>query len=82
MPLRVRRLLGLSQRELGRLLGVHEMTVSRWELGRLKPSAWQTAMLEHFADAGVADPDCAWIVRAYLGKNDPVCALAALFRER
>jgi molybdate transport system regulatory protein len=43
--------LGLKQADLAELLGVHAMTVSRWERGELKPSAHQRRLLRAFADA-------------------------------
>lgn len=48
-PLRTR--LDLSQAELGELLGVHAMTVSKWERGVLQPSPHQRRLLRALADA-------------------------------
>lgn len=49
--LRVRQALGLSQAEVAGLLGVHPLTVLRWERGQLTPGPWQVAMLNVFANA-------------------------------
>jgi putative transcriptional regulator len=43
-----RHLLKLGQIELASLMGVHPMTVSRWERGRVSPTAYQSAMLTQF----------------------------------
>ena len=42
---RARRRAGLTQARLARLLGVHPITVSKWERGVLAPNARQTAIL-------------------------------------
>ena len=44
----LRRALGLSQVEFGQLFGAHSMTVSKWERGVLKPTAYQIALLHQF----------------------------------
>lgn len=36
---------GLTQSEFANLIGVHTMTVSRWELGKLAPSSRDTELL-------------------------------------
>jgi len=36
---RIRRLLGISQAELARAMGVHPASLSRWETGWLTPSS-------------------------------------------
>ena len=46
----------LSQVQLAKLLGVHPMTVSRWERGILAPSAYQIEFLEVFKRAEVKVP--------------------------
>jgi len=57
LSVRVRRKLWLTQAQLGLLLGVHEMTVSRWERASRteEPSPYQTALLQAFENA--ADQD-------------------------
>ena len=47
----LRKALGLSQLEFGQLLGVHLMTVSKWERGIARPSPYQDALLEEFRRA-------------------------------
>jgi len=48
-PLRVR--LNLSQKQLGELLGVHVMTVSKWERGVSSPSEHQKRLLRALGEA-------------------------------
>ena len=51
--------LGLSQEELAGLLGVHPMTVSKWERGKLKPGAHEKRLLKAFtaaAERGITAP--------------------------
>jgi molybdopterin-binding protein len=47
----IRARLGLSQKEFAELLGVHAMTVSKWERGVLAPNAHQKSVLRALADA-------------------------------
>ena len=49
-----RKRIGLSQSSLAELLGVHVMTVSKWERGALKPNAHQRRILRALADAAKA----------------------------
>jgi len=72
-PLRVR--LGLSQKELGELLGVHVMTVSKWERGVLEPNEHQKRILRALADA--AERGLRATRRAKGRKHDPTVFLAA-----
>jgi transcriptional regulator with XRE-family HTH domain len=44
----LRRALGLSQAEFGQLFDAHPMTVSKWERGLLRPSAYQIALMRQF----------------------------------
>lgn len=43
--------LGLGQTEFAQLFGVHPMTISRWELGTLIPSAYHEALMRDFKSA-------------------------------
>ena len=47
----VREKLGLSQVQFAQLLGVHPLTVSKWERGMLAPTPHQNALLDSFAKA-------------------------------
>lgn len=47
----IRNSLGLTQEKFGQLLGVHPMTVSKWERGELEPTAYQMGLLENFKTA-------------------------------
>lgn len=40
--------LSLSQVEFGQLFGVHAMTVSKWERGLLKPTTYQSILMQQF----------------------------------
>lgn len=48
---RLRQRLGLSQAAFARLLGVHAMTVSKWERGVAKPNVHQRRLLQALARA-------------------------------
>jgi DNA-binding XRE family transcriptional regulator len=45
----VRAKLAITQRQLALLLGVHELTISKWERGKAKPTAYQQALMTLFA---------------------------------
>lgn len=47
----IRTQLGLSQAQLAALLGVHALTISKWERGLLRPTPHQEALLASFAKA-------------------------------
>lgn len=55
----LRRSLGLSQVEFGQLFGAHSMTVSKWERGVLKPTAYQIALMRQFQTTADAQKDLA-----------------------
>ncbi|HEX6039313.1 helix-turn-helix domain-containing protein [Longimicrobium sp.] len=50
----IRTQLGLSQVQLAQLLGVHPLTVSKWERSVLAPTPHQAALLDSFGKAGKA----------------------------
>lgn len=72
----VRELLGLTQAELGLLLGVHAVTVCRWETGALMPSIFAAALLLDFQRARERMP--ALDVRLVLQRAGAVQALYEL----
>lgn len=53
----LRKLLGLSQVEFGQLFDTHSMTVSKWERGILRPSAYQIALMNQFKKTADAKKD-------------------------
>ncbi len=69
--------LGLSQAELAKLVGVHAMTVSKWERGVLEPGEHQERLLAAFTRA--AERGITAGTRG--GKPDPVTFLATLLAE-
>ncbi|MDY7232834.1 helix-turn-helix domain-containing protein [Hyalangium rubrum] len=48
---KVRDGLGLTQEQFAQLLGVHTLTVSKWERGLLSPSPYQGSLISSFAKA-------------------------------
>lgn len=48
---KIRKGLGLTQAELAQLLGVHSITVSKWELGAATPNSYQIGLLTEFSKA-------------------------------
>lgn len=71
--------LDLSQGDLARLLGVHAMTVSKWERGVLAPRAHQKDMLRvlgQAAEKGLSAPR-----RARAGKVDALRFLATALAQ-
>ena len=45
----MRESLGLTQADFASLLGVHSMTVSKWERGVTEPTPYQQALINEFA---------------------------------
>ncbi len=78
----VRDKLDITQAHLAQLLGVHELTISKWERGLLSPSDYQKALLEEFRFA--ADHDLSVGARAIglLFARGPVAALLELLSVR
>jgi transcriptional regulator with XRE-family HTH domain len=61
----IRDRLGLTQEQLAQLLGVHPLTVSKWERGVLIPSTHQATLLRSFRKAA-KKPDVGETVGAAL----------------
>lgn len=53
---KLRKRLGLAQPQFAQLLGVHAITVSRWERGdqRVSPSPYQVALMAEFEKAAAS----------------------------
>jgi molybdopterin-binding protein len=75
-PKTLRERLGLSQKELGELVGAHAMTVSKWERGVLAPSAHQRQILRALASAAAGGLRASPAGKGR-GKRDPVRFLSA-----
>src|SRR5262249_8067540 len=67
--------LDLSQKELGQLLGVHVMTVSKWERGVAEPNPHQRSILRALTRAAEEGLRATPALRGR--KRDPVRFLAA-----
>lgn len=53
---KIRRSLHATQAQLSRILGVHDVTVSKWERGMLRPTPHQEALLRAARRATRIDP--------------------------
>ncbi len=60
----IRKSLGMTQAQLGQLLGVHPLTVSKWERPNIdvNPSPHQAALLNSFEKARQNSPDIGDVV--------------------
>ncbi len=58
--------LNMTQSQLAQLLGVHSLTVSKWERGLLRPTPHQEALLRAAASAAQRAPDVGAVVVAAL----------------
>ncbi len=64
--LQVRTALHLTQGQLAQLVGVHPLTVSKWERGTSGPSPYQAGLLQAFSQAARRDEAVGRIVRDIL----------------
>lgn len=76
----LRERLNLSQKALAELLGVHAMTVSKWERGVLAPSAHQRRMLRALTGAAASGVRAS-APAAGRKKRDPVQFLATALSQ-
>lgn len=74
----LRRALGLSQLEFGQLLGVHLMTVSKWERGIARPSPYHDALIEEFGRAAAGAEGIGTKIKATLAGRGVAAALRLL----
>ena len=78
--LSLRTRLGFTQTQLANLLGVHSITVWKWEHDQLRPTAYQIAMLESFEKAEAQDPKIGEAVSGILIGAGVVAALYCIFK--
>jgi transcriptional regulator with XRE-family HTH domain len=76
---RIRSGLGLTQGQVASLLGVHPLTVSKWERGLLAPSSHQEALLRSFKKA-TSEPDIGATIGDLLVTAGAIVALFALLK--
>ena len=76
----LRELLNLNQVQLAQLLGVHPITVSKWERGESAPTAYQMALLQHFQD-GARDKEVRISIESLLIGMGVGVALALLLKH-
>ncbi len=73
----VRKALALSQPELAILIGVHPLTVSKWERGLLAPSKYQQALLRRLR-SGCRKAKSVVPVAEWIESTGPIQTLAYL----
>lgn len=76
----VRAELGITQVQLAQLLGVHPLTVSKWEREVLKPSPHAHSLLSTFRKAARANKRIGREVGILLARDGVPMALHALLR--
>lgn len=72
--------LGFTQQQLAQLLGVHHLTISKWERGVLAPNPHQEALLCTFRTASKRESDVGEDVARLLVAAGVAVALYALLR--
>lgn len=73
---------GWTQGQLAQLVGVHAITVSKWERSRLVPTLWQSALMEAFAFALDLDPEVGRRAVAALPSKGSPAAVYEILRVR
>jgi len=76
----LRERLGFTQVQLAQLLGVHPLTVSRWERDELAPSPHQAALLASFQKARTNQSDVGETVTGLLLTAGVIMALYVLLQ--
>lgn len=73
--------LGLTQAQLAQLVGVHVLTISKWERDVLTPSPHQSALLEAFARAAEREPNAGSTAVHLLATKGVAAALHSLLDD-
>jgi DNA-binding XRE family transcriptional regulator len=76
----VRERLRLTQTQFAQLLGVHPLTISKWERGVLVPSDHQVALMNSFGAAAERRANIGAVVAGLLVGAGVVAALYAILR--
>lgn len=76
----IREILGLTQVQLAQLMGLHPITVSKWERGESEPTPYQTNLLNHFREGARTKEVKENLVQVLLGMGVAV-ALALLLKH-
>lgn len=72
--------LRLTQAQFATLLGVHSLTVSKWERGRLQPAPYQVALMQSFGRAQQREPNVGALIGGALLAAGVGAALYLLLR--
>ncbi len=76
----IREALGLTQVQLAQLMGLHPITVSKWERGESEPTPYQVNLLNHFREGARTKEVKENLVQVLLGMGVAV-ALALLLKH-
>lgn len=76
----LRNKLGLNQVEFAQLVGVHPITVSKWERGVASPTGYQTALFAQFQEAAKDEEVCSTLKQVLIAAG-VILALALLLRH-
>lgn len=79
--LETRTALGLTQAEFGQLMGVHAMTVSKWERGETSPTPYQLNLFEQFVQGAKEQQDVKNTLKALLIGAGVAVAIALLLKH-
>lgn len=82
LVLDTRTALDLSQAQFAELLGVHEMTVSKWERGLIKVRPWHAGLLNAIYSAHLRDPSTGLRVFVALRSGNSAHALYEALHAR
>ena len=74
----LRKRLGLTQEQFGKLLNAHPITVSRWESGEYKPDAYQTQFMEKYQKSKIDESGKEVLAGLLIGAGI-MAAIALLF---
>lgn len=71
----IRDRLGMTQSELANVLGVHSMSISKWELGKNPIPVYHASILDVFSMAVKRNPEIGEEVKVFIYSDGQVYAL-------